>query len=317
MTPPHSNADYLHTDNFEKAEKQRGKFQKQEFALEEFDFINRCSYFDYQRDRMSARSKRPSNRTTLKQRRAPRAYRNNKIVEVLASRCPVCRSRKLSVLRSLKRQIIDLKFSGAAVRRWIVLYLSKEYRCRKCNRKFIPNGFPTTRSKFGKGLISWCMYQMVVGGQNMSRIRIGLSTLFGLNIDVPTIYRFKETISFHYAHLYDEILKTLLSSPVLYADETVANLRSESGYVWCFTDGRAVYYFYKDSREGSFLSEMLKDFRGVLVSDFFTAYDSVPCRQQRCLVHLMRDFNEEIKNHPFDDELKLLAADKRVLPASL
>ena len=120
---------------------------------------------------------------------------------------------------------------------------------------------------------------------------------------------FKETISFHYMNSYDEILKTLLSSPVLYADETVANLRSESGYVWCITDGRSVYYFYKDSREGSFLPEMLKDFRGVLVSDFFAAYDLVPCRQQRCLVHLMRDFNEEIKNHPFDDELKLLAAE--------
>jgi len=143
----------------------------------------------------------------------------------------------------------------------------------------------------------------------MSRIRIALRTLFGLHIDISTIYSFKKTISFHYLHSYDEILKTLLSSPVLYADETVANLRSESGYVWCITDGRSVYYFYKASREGSFLPEMLKDFRGVLVSDFFTAYDSVPCRQQRCLVHLMRDFNEEIKNHPFDDELKLLAAE--------
>jgi len=153
------------------------------------------------------------------------------------------------------------------------------------------------------------MYQMVVGRQNMSRIRIALRTLFGLHIDISTIYSFKETISFHYLHSYDEILKTLLSSPVLYVDETVANLRSDSGYVWCITDGRSVYYFYKASREGSFLPEMLKDFRGVLVSDFFTAYDSVPCRQQRCLVHLMRDFNEEIKNHPFDDELKLLAAE--------
>ena len=118
-----------------------------------------------------------------------------------------------------------------AVRRWVVLYISKEYRCNKCNRNFIPDGFPIIRAKFGKGLISWCMYQMVVGRQNMSRIRIALRTLFGLHIDISTIYSFKETISFHYLNSYDEILKTLLSSPVLYADETVANLRSESGYV--------------------------------------------------------------------------------------
>jgi hypothetical protein len=99
-----------------------------------------------------------------------------------------------------------------------------------------------------------------------------------------------------------------LNSPVLYVDETAANLRSETGYVWCITDGRSVFYFYRDSREGSFLPEMLKDFRGVLVSDFFSAYDSLECQQQRCLVHLMREFNEEMQKHPFDDELKLVGA---------
>ena len=52
---------------------------------------------------------------------------------------------------------------------------------------------------------------------------------------------------------------------------------------------------------------MFKNFTGVLVSDFYTAYDSLICRQQRCLVHLMRDFNEEMQRHPFDSELKLLA----------
>jgi len=29
-----------------------------------------------------------------------------------------------------------------------------------------------------------------------------------------------------------------------------------------------VAYLYKESREGSFLQEMLKDFKGVLISDF-------------------------------------------------
>ena len=35
---------------------------------------------------------------------------------------------------------------------------------------------------------------------------------------------------------------------------------------------------------------------------------SLDCPQQRCLVHLMRDFNEEMQRHPFDNELKTLAA---------
>ena len=57
--PPHNEATFLHTDHFEKEAGQHRTFQRKEFALDEFDFINRCSYFDYQRDKMSTKGKRP------------------------------------------------------------------------------------------------------------------------------------------------------------------------------------------------------------------------------------------------------------------
>ena len=41
-----------------------------------------------------------------------------------------------------------------------------------------------------------------------------------------------------------------------------------------------------------------------MVSDFYTAYDSLGCPQQRCLIHLMRDLNDEVLTNPFDDPLK-------------
>ena len=53
--------------------------------------------------------------------------------------------------------------------------------------------------------------------------------------------------------------------------------------------------------------EMLDGFSGVLVSDFYAAYDSIPCAQQKCLIHLMRDINEDLHKNPFDDELKEIA----------
>jgi hypothetical protein len=48
---------------------------------------------------------------------------------------------------------------------------------------------------------------------------------------------------------------------------------------------------YKPTREGEFLRELLRDYTGVLISDFYGAYDSLPCPQQKCLIHLMRDLN--------------------------
>jgi hypothetical protein len=61
---------------------------------------------------------------------------------------------------------------------------------------------------------------------------------------------------------------------------------------------------YRPNREGEFVQKMLKGFDGVLVSDFYSVYDSPNCPQQKCLIHLMRDMNQELLNNPFDAELQ-------------
>jgi hypothetical protein len=45
----------------------------------------------------------------------------------------------------------------------------------------------------------------------------------------------------------------------------------------------------------------------VLVSDFFSAYESVNCLQQKCLLHLLRDVNDDLQKNPFDEEFKSFA----------
>ena len=69
-----------------------------------------------------------------------------------------------------------------------------------------------------------------------------------------------------------------------------------------------VVYIYADTREGEIIQEHLANLKGVLVSDFYAAYDSIECPQQKCLIHLMRDLNEEILINPFDEELKQIVA---------
>jgi hypothetical protein len=80
------------------------------------------------------------------------------------------------------------------------------------------------------------------------------------------------------------------------------------GYVWVFTNLEEVVYMYRPSREGAFLHDLFREFHGVLISDFYAAYDSLPCAQQKCLVHLIRDFNQDIQAYPWDEDLKALAS---------
>jgi hypothetical protein len=80
-----------------------------------------------------------------------------------------------------------------------------------------------------------------------------------------------------------------------------------------FATAEEVVYMYRPTREGDFLVDLLKDFRGVLVSDFYATYDSIDCPQQKCLIHLMRDMNQELLNNPFDSELQSITGPFGVL----
>jgi len=55
------------------------------------------------------------------------------------------------------------------------------------------------------------------------------------------------------------------------------------------------------------LKEMLAQYKGVLISDFYAAYDSIDCPQQKCLIHLIRDINDTLKKYPFDNEFKKIS----------
>jgi hypothetical protein len=131
--------------------------------------------------------------------------------------------------------------------------------------------------------------------------------LFGLTVPKSSVYLFKRAVAAYFKAGYERILRDLLSGSLIHIDETTINLQKEKGYVWVLASTNSVYFFYKKSREGSFIKSMLRRFKGVIVSDFFTAYDALDVPQQRCLVHLMRDINEDLLRNPFDEELKLCA----------
>jgi hypothetical protein len=107
--------------------------------------------------------------------------------------------------------------------------------------------------------------------------------------------------------LRDEILATILKAGVVHIDETPVKLRKTTGYVWVVSSATEVCYIFRESREGSFLQDLLGMYGGVLVSDFFTAYDSLNCPQQKCLIHLMRDINDDLRKDPYDQEMRSIA----------
>jgi hypothetical protein len=131
-----------------------------------------------------------------------------------------------------------------------------------------------------------------------------IEDFFGIRVSPSEVHMLKILMARYYETTYNLLLENIIAGKLVHVDETPVKLQKGKGYVWVFTNLEEVYYFYRPSREGSFLHELLSDFNGVLVSDFYSAYDSLECPQQKCLVHLIRDMNQELLNNPFDNELK-------------
>jgi hypothetical protein len=136
-----------------------------------------------------------------------------------------------------------------------------------------------------------------------------LNKLFDLCLTEGTINRFKAYAAKSYESTYDSIITRICRGSLIHADETKISLRNGDGYVWVFANMNEVVYFYTDTREGDYTQTLLKDFKGVLVSDFYTAYDSINCPQQKCLIHLIRDINDALYKNPYDEGLKQLAVE--------
>jgi hypothetical protein len=102
------------------------------------------------------------------------------------------------------------------------------------------------------------------------------------------------------------LLASILGGNLIHIDETQVIIKGkvDKGCVWVVTSMQAVHFFYKDSRKGLFLEEFLHGFSGVVVSDFYSAYDTLKCPQQKCVVHLLRDINEDLLRSPFDQKLR-------------
>jgi hypothetical protein len=153
------------------------------------------------------------------------------------------------------------------------------------------------------------MYQHVANGVSFTKLWSMLNDCFGLRIPYAELYMLKTLAAEKYRVSYGQIKRTVVSGKLVHADETKAKLRTATGYVWVFTSMEEVFFLYRPTREGDFLRDLFHDFHGVLISDFYTAYDSLPCRQQKCLVHLIRDLNDDLRDHPFDEEFKRLVSD--------
>jgi predicted RecB family nuclease len=298
---------------------QRGKIT---FFHPDYQHINDCAHFDYQRQRVYVRT----SKLLKKNRKEPRRYRNRKLrvsqrVQIISRKCPACggmeviqwpNGKKVTGYCTKRKKAFDLVFSSAGIKRKVIECRTSIHECCKCGEIFVPDRYQRLAKHF-HGLMSWAMHEYVAHRIGCPMLKEMLRDFFGLSVCQHELNEFKRLMARYYRPCYKRLLAKILSGRVLHIDETEVKLRTGKAYVWVFATAEEVVYMFRPTREGDFLAGLLKDFHGVLVSDFYAAYDAIDCPQQKCLIHLIRDMNQELLNNPFDAELQTITGPFGVL----
>lgn len=280
-------------------------FQNKDFALPEIEFINKYSYFDYQKEKVYLRKKSSKKKIASKPLEGKSGSHFDEIIKITANKCESCKSKSLeNINHKISKTISDLNFFKTGIKKWIIKYETSRYRCENCKNYFVAKEYLAIKRNFGHNLKCWTIFQYIANRESFRQIQFNLREYFGITIWNSSLHDYLIYVAEYYKDTYDLLLKKILNSKVIYIDETPFNLIHQDVYAWVLTNGEEVVSIYRPDREGKFLKNLLKDFKGVLVSDFFAAYNSINCIQQKCLIHLLRDFNNDLLKNPFDDEYK-------------
>jgi hypothetical protein len=180
------------------------------------------------------------------------------------------------------------------------------FYCYGCFSGFIPKRNKQIR-KYGHNLKSWVIHQNISYRISTNIITHILLESYNIRINDNMVVYFRERLSELYKETYEEIKRDIFNGDLIHADETSVTLRGLlPAYVWVFTTMDSVVYLLRPNREADFLTDLLKGFKGVLVSDFYPGYDSIDCLQQKCLIHLIRDLNNDLFKNQLDTEFKAL-----------
>jgi predicted RecB family nuclease len=220
--------------------------------------------------------------------------------------CPRCNDRPLRQTdRLTDNTIVDLVFTDGGCRKTVTKYIGPYGICPQCGQQYAPSYMSLFGPRvFGHGLQAWVIYQRLVLHLPYPAIAEVLDEQFGVRISEGGIIQFLRIFARNYAETEASCQQRLLLSPFIHVDETKISIQGVDQYVWVFTDGKHVIFRLTATRETTVVQEVLAGYNGILITDFYAGYDAVPCPQQRCLVHLIRDLNEDLWRAPFDAELE-------------
>lgn len=223
--------------------------------------------------------------------------------------CPHCEGELGKPSVSYTRQTIDIPPTPVEVTEHVVC---KRW-CFQCKKRVAPklnlSGIAVGHQRVGIRLMSMIAMFKEAFRQPLATIQSYFAILHNLHLSEGELILLLHTTARRGKPTYDGLVTQLRQSKSVHADETGGRENGRNGYTWNFNTDRIKVLLYRHTREKTVVTEALgDDFEGVLVSDFYAAYNVHTGFHQRCWVHYLRDIKKLKEDYPKDRRLRLWAS---------
>jgi transposase len=226
--------------------------------------------------------------------------------------CPQCATPLSGGTARWRKEVLELP--AAPVR--VIQHVYVARRCPRCGQRLVPPparpaelGVLRGRQRLGVGLLAYIALLRAELRLPIALIQWALEALHGLELSVGAIIGALQRVAAVGQASADAIRAQIRASPQVHADETGLRQDGTNGYLWSFSTERE-RYFVHGRRTKDVVDEVLgPTFAGVLVTDFYAAYDHYDGPHQRCWAHLLRDIHGLTEQHPKDAVLQTWATE--------
>jgi transposase len=160
--------------------------------------------------------------------------------------------------------------------------------CRKMVEPVVPDALPN--ATIGNRLLVMSAWLHFALGNTISQILSVFNFHLQFHVTPGGLVQMWHRLAEILESWYEEIAEDVVHAGVLHGDETGWRVNGRTHWLWCFTNPATTLFTIERSRAGPVVLKFLTDgFDGVLVTDFWGAYNVLTCAKQKCLVHLLRD----------------------------
>ena len=217
--------------------------------------------------------------------------------------CPDCGCRLGGGSTKRHREIIEISPSPAVVTDHVL----RERICPLCAKRCVPTlgaaDGVVGQHRFGPRLLGMIAVLHDVGRMTVRPIQAHLASVFGVHVSIGAIADALRTMARRGASQVAAIRDAVRASPVVHADETGWRQDGQNRDLWVASTATD-HYFAIGRRTNDQIDAILgADFSGILVTDFYAAYDHFAGLKQRCWAHVLRAAADLLVSFPDDRAL--------------